>query len=194
MEIKNLVIGALIGLLVGLAGGYLIFNGSNQENIALLGSQVSDLTQQVSDLTQQLTAEEADTVSNLEAVIQQKNIMIANLRAEIESLEPEPENPIQENDSELGRWESISWMEGFLTYTENITITESPITIRWTREPGEYGIIHIYVYFAETNGIYFDDFISDFDSDHVTLVIPPGKYYISAYSEPSFTLIIENPV
>lgn len=217
MENQNIVIGVIIGILIGALGGYLLFNGPNQEDPSLTQSQISDLTEQIIDLTQQvndLTQQVTDLdqevtdltqqlnskeqkLQFLETQLNQKNELISDLRLIIESnqqedVEEETENPAQEQYYVNKTWISSEVYATYHSlYTENVTLHGNPLTFSWTRPLLDADNVFIQIFDAETNYDYRKYTLSDISSPYVTEAIPEGEYYFSVKSGLPFSFHVK---
>lgn len=197
MEKRDLVIGAALGLVIGLLSGYLLI-GNNSGIIDALNTQVADLTSELDVL--------GDSVEDLESQVeakdtqlQQKNQLIMTLRNEISSLEDqivtieELNTPAPQN-TRLGVWQSVEVLFYDMLYSDNFTVTQDTLMLKLIVEPGEVLDAVIVLVDSET-GVYVhelekDDALSGVD----VLLVTPGKYWLYGMGDVHYTVIAEEPV
>jgi hypothetical protein len=196
MEKRDLVIGAAIGLLIGLISGYMII-GDNSGDIDALNVQLADLTGDVIVLGDNVEGLESQVAAK-NAQLQQKNVIITSLREEVSALEgqiadidelnlPTPQN------TRLGVWESVEVLFYEWMSSTNFTVTQDTLILKTIVPQGEVLDAFIVLVNSDTGAHVYEIIKEDAISGVDVLVVTPGTYWIYGQGDVPFTVIAEEP-
>jgi len=172
-NMKALVIGLVMGLIIGSGTGYLV---------APRGADTTALEQQISELEGQ--------IESLQGQIEEKDTQIANLQSQIEELESLIP-PLRK-----GEWNVIATFTGSTDKTtELFHIPSGTWRINWTYTGGELAVFGFFVYPEGETTLYVESLatMGSSQSDTTYIYDGPGNFYIqlSAANIEEWTLTIE---